>query len=88
MNGPCTIIDEETPIIDEETQEKRIQRLEEIFELLDQDDSGGIDAEELRILGKTLSSSVDLPTIEESLAQLQKADINQNNEIEYVATFD
>ena len=48
-------------------REERFLKLEELFDVLDQDNSGGIDVEELGMLGVILSEGQDLPTREETL---------------------
>lgn len=45
---------------------RRIEKLVELFEVLDQDNSGAIDVEEMRILGKVLSHNGSLPSAEDA----------------------
>lgn len=48
-------------------REERIEKLVQLFEVLDQDNSGAIDVEEMRILGKVVSHDQSMPSVEETV---------------------
>lgn len=51
----------------DEDREGRVEKLVELFELLDRDNSGAIDVEEMRILGKIISQDQSMPSVEETM---------------------
>ena len=62
----------ETPTLDAE----QVATLTELFSALDKDGNGTLDIEEFKRLGKAMMGRV--PTTEETLAQLNRADKDRN----------
>ncbi len=47
-------------------REERVEKLVHLFEVLDRDNSGAIDVEEMRILGKIISQGQSMPSVIET----------------------